>query len=178
MKRPNKPVLKPHTYDGIQEYDQRLPNWWLYTLYGAILFSIAYWFYYNQSLVGSTDVQSLERQLAIVEQARLAGAIADLDDNMLWKISRNPDIIAAGKEVFTINCASCHGENLKGGIGVNLVDSEWIHGSNPMQIFALIKEGYAPKGMPTWGPVLGDKKIAEVAAYILSHHMPPDSQTP
>ncbi len=173
MKKNDKPTLKPHTYDGIQEYDQRLPNWWLYTLYGAILFSIAYWFYYNQSLVGSTDIQSLEHQLAQVEKARLAGAIADLDDSTLWKISRNPEIIAAGKETYAINCASCHGPNLQGGIGLNLVDNEWVHGSEPTQIFAMIKNGYAPKGMPAWGPVLGDKKIAEITAFILSHHTPP-----
>jgi cytochrome c oxidase cbb3-type subunit 3 len=177
MKKNDKPTLKPHIYDGIQEYDQRLPNWWLYTLYGAIIFSIAYWFYYDQSLVGSTDVQLLEYQLAQVEQARLAGAIADLDNATLWKISRNAEITTAGKESYAINCASCHGERLQGGIGLNLVDNEWVHGSDPMQIFATIKNGYAPKGMPAWGPVLGDKKIAEIAAYILSHHTPP-SQAP
>ena len=33
-----------------------------------------------------------------------------------------------------------------------------------------LTKGVLAKGMPTWGPVLGAKKIGEVTAYILSKH--------
>jgi cytochrome c oxidase cbb3-type subunit 3 len=33
-----------------------------------------------------------------------------------------------------------------------------------------VTSGVLVKGMPTWGPVLGPKRIAEVVAYVLSHH--------
>ena len=36
--------------------------------------------------------------------------------------------------------------------------------------YAAVKEGRPTKGMPTWGPVLGARKISEVTAYILSKH--------
>ena len=51
-------ILREHEYDGIQEYDQKLPNWWLYTLFGAILFFLVDWgIYYNfdQYLVSDPD---------------------------------------------------------------------------------------------------------------------------
>ena len=40
------------------------------------------------------------------------------------------------------------------------------------QIDSYHREGYLvlAKGMPTWGPVLGPKKISEVTAYVLSKH--------
>ena len=33
----NKVVIRPHEYDGIQEYDQALPNWWLFIFFGALM---------------------------------------------------------------------------------------------------------------------------------------------
>jgi cytochrome c oxidase cbb3-type subunit 3 len=44
-----------------------------------------------------------------------------------------------------------------------------------MNLVKVVTEGVQAKGMPTWGPNLGPKKISEVVAFILSHHTPPGS---
>ncbi len=161
--------LRPHVYDGIQEYDNRLPNWWLWTLYGAMIFSFAYWAYYHRTNLGGDQDSRLEKDMT---QLMLAAASSgkELTDDQLWTMSRDPAVLAAGKQTFATTCASCHGADLTGGIGVNLVDAEWVHGNAPGQIVHTIKAGVAEKGMPAWGPVLGQSRVAEVAAFILSHH--------
>jgi cytochrome c oxidase cbb3-type subunit 3 len=63
---------------------------------------------------------------------------------------------------------ACHGKELKGGIGFNLVDAEWIHGARPAEIYHTIAAGVPEKGMQAWESQLGQKRIAEVVAYILS----------
>ena len=36
------PETRGHTFDGIAEFDNRLPNWWLWSFYLAVIFSIGY----------------------------------------------------------------------------------------------------------------------------------------
>jgi len=166
---PSEDALRPHSFDGIQEYDKRLPNWWLATFYGAIIFWVGYWFYYERANLGPTQTAVVEQQLAAIEAAKLAAA-PSLDDASLWKMSRNPVFVEAGRATFTTTCASCHNEKLTGGIGPNLVDHLWIHGGRPTEIYATATNGVLAKGMPAWGPVLGAKKVSEAVAFILSHH--------
>ena len=170
--------LRPHTYDGIQEYDQRLPNWWLYTLYGAIAFSIVFWFAYMIARVMPSDAARVEAEMARLAAIRLASSIDVTNDALFWDMSRNPVFIDAGKQTFTSLCVACHLASLKGkgenpaAVGPNLVDQAWIHGGTPKEIYATVSKGVLAKGMPAWEPVLGQKKSAEVVAYLLSHHQP------
>ena len=91
-------------------------------------------------------------------------------------MSRNATFVTAGKAVFDTNCAACHLASMRGktesaaAIGPDLTDTTWIHSGKPTEIIDLITKGILTKGMPTWGPVLGAKKISEVTAYILSKH--------
>jgi len=166
--------LLDHDYDGIQEFDQKLPNWWLFSLYGAIIFSVLYWVVRHQWMDGQYDFDKLENQLAMVEDARLEATLQMLDNDTLVAFSKNEEWISNGAATYTTNCVACHGTDLTAMVsginlpGVNLVDDEWIHGSNPTDIYNVIAKGVPAKGMQAWEGQLGPKRIAEVVAYLLS----------
>lgn len=164
-------ALRPHTYDGIQEFNKRLPNWWLATFYGAIVFSVAYYACYEWWKALPDQAADVKREMARIETAKLA-SLSSLSDESLWQMSQNESFRDAGKALFLANCASCHKPDLTGNIGPNLVDTVWIHGNRPLDVYKTIDTGVAAKGMPTWGPVLGAKKMMQLTAFVMSHHKP------
>ena len=160
--------LRDHVVDGIQEYDQRLPRWWLVILFSAILFAAIYWLVLDdRSYTGGVD-QQLEVMLQEIQTKRLASSIDVTNDALFFEMAANPGFVSAGKATYEANCVACHGKELQGGIGFNLVDDEWVHGSKPSEIYVTIHKGVPEKGMQAWGSLLGQKRIAEVVAYVLS----------
>jgi cytochrome c oxidase cbb3-type subunit 3 len=170
--------LRNHSYDGIQEYDQRLPNWWLYTLYGAIVFWVVYWFVYMIAGLVPSDGAQVDAEMAKISAVKMAGSIDVTNDQLFWDMSRNPVFVEAGKQSFQSLCIPCHLPSLRGksenptAVGPDLTDTAWIHGGTPKEVYVTVSKGVIPKGMLAWEPVLGQKKTAEVVAYVLSHHQP------
>jgi cytochrome c oxidase cbb3-type subunit 3 len=173
---PPEDPIRPHVFDGIQEYDKRLPNWWLNTLYITIVFWVGYWSYYEWFRAGPDGPQVVDAAMAKIQTERLAAA--KIDDASLWAMSQNPTFVAAGKVIYDANCSACHLPSLRGkaenpaAIGPDLTDIAWIHGGKPVEVHHTIMKGILAKGMPAWESVLGSKKITEVTAYILSKHKP------
>jgi len=161
-------VLRDHVVDGIREYDQRLPMWWLTILFGVIGFSVIYWVVLDDRRFEGGTHPGLEAKLDAVETARLASSIDVTNDTLFYEMASNSSFVAAGQETFEANCVACHGKDMKGGIGFNLVDDEWVHGSKPSEIYVSVAEGFPDKGMQPWETLLGQKRIAEVVAYVLS----------
>ena len=159
---PNQVLGHGDEADGIEEYDNPLPDWWLGLFWFCIVWAFAYTIHYH-----FIADRSQEKALA----AELAAA------DLRWPQSATPaeftitpGMAEAGKTVYTTNCAACHGPELRGGIGPDLTDEEWIHGNSPEDVVRTITEGVPAKGMPGWGPILGPERVNQAAAYILSLH--------
>jgi cytochrome c oxidase cbb3-type subunit 3 len=153
-----------HEYGDIQEYDNHLPNWWLWSLFGTIVFAIGYWFYYHGFNAGELPVTALQREN--VEAAQRSGKGAD--DSTLTVLAKDPSMVKQGQETFTTLCAPCHAPTAGGNIGPNLTDEYWLHGGAPTQIYKTVKEGFIAKGMPAWGPQIGEAKTQAVTAWLIS----------
>jgi cytochrome c oxidase cbb3-type subunit 3 len=98
----------------------------------------------------------------------------------LAALAANPQVLAAGKQVFSTNCVSCHKADGGGLIGPNLTDNAWIHGGTLSEIHKTVSEGVLAKGMPPWGKVLKSDQVDAVVAYVasLKGTNPPDAKAP
>jgi cytochrome c oxidase cbb3-type subunit III len=75
--------------------------------------------------------------------------------------------VSEGKRLYNqFNCSGCHFQG-GGGIGPPLMDSQWIYGSQPENIFATIVEG-RPNGMPSFRGKLGNDQVWKLVAYVRS----------
>ena len=163
---------RPHIADGIKEYDNPLPAWWVWLFIGCIIFGIIYQAYYHAG--GGTSLQDeLRNNMTFKAKASRTGAEAGglppepSEDGMI-KGLQDKAVIAAGKDHFSSYCAACHQADMGGLIGPNLVDGFWLHGCRPNEVYRVIDKGVPEKGMAAWGPILGQQKIIEVMAYIYS----------
>lgn len=159
-----------HEYDGIQEYDNYMPRWWLATLWICTFFGMGYWGYYHASGSGLSSAERYQIAQDAYDQkmAALASERGEWTDARIQKLTEDPTAVAAGQDVFKTNCAACHGQQGEGLIGPNLTDDEWLHGGEPMAIFNSVKDGWLEKGMPAWGTMIGEEKVSQVAAFIMT----------
>ncbi len=157
-----------HIYDDdIVEHDNRLPLWWQYTLYGAIAFAVVYWLGEHQLGAWLSQRDKFDQDMIAV-RLEAAKKGAGMTPDVLIAMSRSPKSVDDGKQVFTTTCAPCHRADGGGNIGPNLTDDYWLHGSKPENIFSCVHDGVPGKGMPNWGPQLGEEKVAAVVAYVLT----------
>ena len=153
-----------HNYDGIVELDNPLPNWWLATFMGTIIFAFLYALHY---MTGSGPTLAEEFAADMKSLPQVTEKIWTEEE--LTPPFNSSEKVASGKAIFTGKCAACHGNEGQGVIGPNLADKFWIHGKGTRaEIIQLIKKGVVSNGMPAWGEVLSESELVEVAAYAYS----------
>lgn len=163
-----------HDYDGIREFDNPLPRWWLATFYGAVVFSVGYWLYYHTLEVGELPRAAYEAELGRIEQeesarqAKLEAEGKGVNEAQFWLLAKDPQVVQRGEAVFKQNCLSCHGVNGQGIVGPNLTDGYWLHGDKAMDVYKTISSGVLDKAMPAWRPLLGVNRVRDVAAFVLT----------
>lgn len=153
--------LLDHVYDGIEEADNPLPKWWVQLFLVCIVFAVVY-----TPLVHMFNL--LPKNELSRDMAYAAMAAEQREAELIASGAYDADPVAAGKKYFGTFCVTCHGTYGEGGIGPNLTDKYWIHGPEETQIISTIVNGVAAKGMPTWGPILGDRKIKMISAYVVT----------
>lgn len=152
-----------HVYDGIEEADNRLPNWWLATFVGAILFGACYWVAYQVLPIGSNPLDAY-----VAEQTAALDRAGPVDEAALLAVAADPLMVSAGERLFASHCVACHGSEGEGKIGPNLTDEYWLHGGEAAEIYQTISRGVDGKGMQAWAPSLGSGKVKQLVAFILS----------
>jgi cytochrome c oxidase cbb3-type subunit 3 len=187
-----------HAWDGdLQEYNNPLPKWWVWTFYATCVFSLVYWVLYPAWPVGkgfTTGIKEITYKTSGGQEvtthwntrALLAEDIQTGEEGVkqreyLEKITSSsyeeilsdPDKMAfvrsMGKVSFADNCAACHGTGGNGVVGLfpNLVDDAWLWGGDINDIYNTISNGHNGY-MPSFAETFNEKQANDVAAYVLS----------
>lgn len=174
-----------HEYDGIQEFDNPLPRWWVQMFYLTIAFAIGYYGYYEFG-PGKGLSEEFEQEFAANQIARAQKTPSNPSGSgegaqaRLVALVKDPSQREKGKAVYTGKCASCHGPQGQGSIGPNLTDDHWIHGGSLADIAKSVSQGVPDKGMPPWKAMLSPEELDSVVVYVKSIKgtQPPNPKAP
>ena len=164
---PEAPVLD-HEYDGIREYDNPLPRWWVWMWAGSFFFSVGYFFHYHVSHNGTSVEDDYVADMAEAREAEAKQSLAEpVSEDSLSKLMANPALMSDAKGMFGLRCAPCHAANAQGLIGPNLTDNAWLHGAGKLtDIYGVVDAGVPAKGMPAWGRQLTPIELRKMVAFV------------
>lgn len=163
-------IMIDHEYDGIRELDNPTPLWFNALFYSTIVFAVGYLLVYDVFGWGMNQEEEYIAQMEQAEADRLAfleASGSNIDEGSVT-VDLSPAFVAAGQEIYLLNCGMCHGNQGEGLIGPNLTDDFWIHGGEVGDIFRTIKYGVPDKGMVPWESNLTPVQIAQVSNFIVS----------
>lgn len=160
-----------HSWDGLEEYNNPLPRWWLWLFYITIVFSLIYIVLYptigNYGGVLGWSSDSEYQQEMDAADAKYGPIFAGLAQQDVAALATDKKATQIGQRLFLNYCATCHGSDAGGGAGFpNLRDKDWLYGGSPEAIKASIMTGRRGM-MPPWGAALGEQGVDEVTAYVM-----------
>lgn len=190
--KPGEVETTGHVWDGIEEFNNPMPRWWLWTFYACIIYALLYSIAYpawpmltraTPGLLGASTRADVAADIARFDEA-LAPMKAKLAAADLASIPDDPELISfatsVGASVFRTNCSTCHGS---GAAGVkasgypNLLDDDWLWGGDMEAIHTTITNGIRnaedPDAryslMPAFGvdELLDKTQIGQVVEYVL-----------
>lgn len=178
-----------HSWDGIEELNNPLPRWWLWTLYATIVWAIGYVIAYpawpmvssaTAGMLGYSTRGEVAAQIA-EHEAENAPLVARLNEADLVALAPGDDLhryaVARGGAVFRAQCSQCHGSGAAGAVGYpNLLDNDWLWGGDIENIALTINHGIRNETdldaryseMPAFGDILERDEIASVVEYVFS----------
>lgn len=178
-----------HEWDGIEELNNPLPRWWLWTFYATIVFAIGYCIAYpawpllekgTEGVLGWTSRGQLADEIE-AESSRKAPLLAALSHIPVERLPQNGAnmraAIAGGQAAFKVNCVQCHGSGAAGFKGYpNLNDDDWLWGGDLKAIEYTITHGIRQPGdkqtrfslMPAFGRdgLLTGPQIQDVVSHV------------
>lgn len=178
-----------HEWDGIEELNNPLPRWWLWSFYACIVFSIGYCVAYpawplidkaTAGTLGWTSRGQLDGEMK-AETARRAGLMAELGKASIEQIAADPKLrraaIDGGRAAFKVNCIQCHGNGAAGSAGYpNLNDDDWQWGGDVSAIHQTLVNGIRQPGddatrisqMPSFGRdgILNAAQVQDVVSHV------------
>lgn len=182
-----------HSWDGIEELNNPLPRWWLYTLYACIFWAVAYTIAYpawpmisgaTSGVLGYSTRGQVAEDIA-THEAKNSGLVTELLAADLAMLPPADDLhryaTARGASVFRAQCSQCHGSGAAGAKGYpNLLDDDWLWGGDIDNIAATITHGIRNETdddaryseMPAFDEILEDEEIAGVVEYVVSLSAP------
>lgn len=189
-KQEGDPNTTGHSWDGIEEFDNPMPRWWLWTFYITIIWGIGYTIAYpawplvssaTSGLFGFSTRAEVTRDIAAVAEAN-QGINMQLASAELTDVPGDPNLngyaVSAGASVYRTWCTQCHGS---GAAGVqasgypNLLDDDWLWGGSVEAIYTTIAHGIRNEDdpdarfsqMPAYGDIFEPEEIASVVNYVM-----------
>lgn len=148
------PGTTGHSWDGIEELNNPLPRWWLWTFYATIIWGIAYTIAYpawplisgaTPGVLGYSTRAELRKDIAEFDAKNhaLKTGLEAADLSTLTPGTPLYDFAAnAGAAVFRANCSQCHGAGAAGAKGYpNLLDDDWLWGGDVESILTTVSHG-------------------------------------